>query len=159
MFFPAKRVAPYNLWIGSMQDSQNTQAARHHKVGLVVNCTRDLPFVVRGVKHVRVPVHDSPAEARAMLLALPKAVAAIDDHLKKGDTVLVHCYAGVSRSASVAAAYLMCKEKLTPKQAIARIQRHKPETFGDPPVFLEALDLWHAHIKRDARPCSTLITL
>lgn len=159
MFFPAKRVPPYNLWIGSMQDSQDSRAAQHRRVGLIVNCTRDLPCAVRGVRCVRVPVHDSPSEATTMLAHLPKAVKAIDEHLRKGDAVLVHCFAGVSRSASVAAAFLMHKEGLTPKQAISRIQKHKPETFGDPPTFLRALDAWHAHIRREARPDSTRITL
>ena len=164
MFYPAKRVPPYNLWIGSMQDSQNARAARQHRVGLIVNCTRDVPFAVRGVRHLRVAVHDSPEEAPAMLASLPEAVQAIEEHLRKGDGVLVHCFAGVSRSASVVAAFLMRREGLTPRQAIARIQKYKPETFGNRPTFRDALEAWHTskdahHISRDARPSSTRSTL
>lgn len=143
MFFPAQRIPPYKLWIGSLKDSENVQAARQHGVGLIVNCTRDIPFKVPGVKYIRVPVHDTPSEAKTMAVHLRKAVLAIDHHLEKGDGVLVHCYAGISRSASVVAAYLMHKERLTPRQAIERIQQQKPETFGNGATFHEALTWWH----------------
>lgn len=138
-FYPARRITPYRLWIGSKADSRNVSAAERHGITLVVNCTRDLPFVLRGVRRVRVPVHDDASEAPVMAAHLPRAIAAIDDELRRGGTVLVHCYAGVSRSASVAAAWLMAAERLTPRQAIARVQACKPETFGERPNFLKAL--------------------
>lgn len=145
MHYPAKQVRPYKLWIGSERDSEDAGAALKHNVGLIVNCTRDIPFTVPGVKHVRVPLHDSPAETSTFLRHFAKAVGAIDEHLQKGDTVLVHCFAGISRSASVVAAYLMLREGLTPREAIKRIQGCKPETFGRSPNFLEALEKIHAH--------------
>lgn len=143
MFFPGKRVTPYALWIGSKRDSRNVGAARRHDVTLVVNCTRNLPMVVPGVQHHRVPVDDSSDEVPTFLQCLPQAVLLIDDHLSGGGGVLVHCYAGISRSASTVAAYLMYKEGLTPRQAIARIRRLKPETFGDDPNFMGALEAFH----------------
>ena len=147
MHYPAKQVLPYKLWIGSERDSEDVAAAHRHGVGLIVNCTRDIPFTVPGVKHLRVPLHDSPAETSTFLRHFPKAIKAIDDHLRKGDAVLVHCFAGISRSASVVAAYLMFREGLTPLQAMQRIKRAKPETFGPTPNFLEALE--SAHRVRD----------
>lgn len=144
MFYPGKRVTPYPVWIGSKLDSQNVDAARRRGVTLVVNCTRHLPSVVPGVRHHRVPVDDDPDEAATMLACLPEAVLAIDDHVSGGGGVLVHCHAGISRSASTVAAYLMFKEGLTPRQAIARIRRLKPETFGPRPNFLAALEAFHA---------------
>lgn len=147
-FYPAKRVPPYNLWIGSERDSENTKAARAHGVTLVVNCTRTIPTTVPGVTHYRVPVDDTPLDADDMQAYLPRAVQLIDAHLRRGGGVLVHCYAGISRSASVAAAYLMYREGLTPRQAIARIRRAKPETFGPSPNFATALDAFHALLKK-----------
>lgn len=144
MFYPAKRIAPYALWVGSLRDSRNVEAAKRHGVTLVVNCTRDLPFVVPGVQRVRVAVHDSEEEADDMLAHLPRAVAQIDRHLREGGAVLVHCYAGVSRSASVAAAFLMHREGLTHRQAMARVRRAKPETFGPAPNFAGSLRAFEA---------------
>lgn len=142
-FYPARQVTPYRLWIGSKQDSRNTAAARRHGVTLVVNCTRDLPAGVRGARHHRVPVDDHADEAAVFLSHAPPTLRLIDDHLARGDAVLVHCYAGISRSASMVAAYLMFKEGLTPRQAMARVRRLKPETFGPRPNFLPALEALH----------------
>ena len=150
-FVPAKRVQPYNLWIGSEQDSANQEAAERYGVTLVVNATRNLPKRVRGnqISHIRVPVDDTPDDADTMLAYLMGVVRHIDTHLLRGGGVLVHCYAGISRSASVAAAYVMYREGLTPAQAIARVRQAKPETFGGSrcsPNFMRALDGFHAKL-------------
>lgn len=139
MFYPGKRVAPYDLWIGSKGDSANIVAARQRGIGLIVNCTRDIPHRVPGVRRLRVPVDDAEDEGATFLAHLPRVISAIDHHLSTGHGVLVHCYAGVSRSASVVAAYLMAREGLTPAQAMARIRRLKPETFQPSPTFLPSL--------------------
>lgn len=150
-FFPARRVPPYNLWIGSQQDSANRDAAARHNIGLVVNCTRNLPYKIPNVARYRVPVDDTPADARIMADHLAEAVASIDEHLLDGQGVLVHCHAGVSRSASVVAAYLMYKEGLTPTQAIARVKRAKPETFSNGTNFIEALRSWQVTLNAQSR--------
>ena len=150
-FYPAKQIGPYKLWIGSRVDSLNRVAAQRHDVGLIVKCTRDIPFSVPGVKRVRVPVDDIPDDAAVMLAHIPKAVRAIDETLRHGKAVLVHCHAGISRSASVVAAFLMAREGLSPTQAIARIRRAKPETFRPNANFQVALDTWHATLRRSPR--------
>lgn len=147
MFFAAKKLPGRDLWIGSMKDSANLSAARRHRIGLVVNCTKDLPFHVP-TSRVRVPVHDSASDNQAFLDNLPKAVHAIHKTLGSGQGVLVHCAAGVSRSASVVAAYLMAYDGLGARQAIAAVKRAKPETFGSTfgpdrtPNFYPALQAW-----------------
>jgi predicted protein tyrosine phosphatase len=153
-FYPAKQIRPYTLWIGSKADSMNMKAAQRHHIGLVVNCTRDLPFSVPGVKRVRVPIDDMPDENPTFLKALPRAVRAIDLALSQGQGVLVHCYAGISRSASVVAAFLMARDGLTPAQAMARIRKAKPETFRPRANFLPSLLAWEGTLKtaRTARP-------
>lgn len=138
-YYPAKRIPPYNLWVGSRRDSMNATAARRHNISLVVNCTRDIPFSVPGVARYRVPVDDHPDEAADMLEHLPAVTAMIDRHLQAGRGVLVHCFAGISRSASVAAAFLTHKEGLTHRQAMDRVKAAKPETFGTSPNFEAAL--------------------
>lgn len=140
-------MTPYRLWIGSERDSRNPDAARRHGVHLIVNCTKNLPFKVPDVDTARVPVDDHPDQSDVMVTHLPRVVATIDKHLNMGHGVLVHCYAGVSRSASVVAAFLMYKEGLTPRQAINRVKKLKPETFQNGYNFLPALQSYHAFLK------------
>lgn len=149
MVFPAKRVPPYRLWIGGERDSLDAAAARRHGIGLVVNCTRDLPFALpAGVRRVRVPVDDAAYDNDAMLRALPRAVHAIDAALAQGRGVLVHCFAGVSRSASVVAAYLVFRERLTPRQAVARVRAAKPVTFSNGENFMPALEAFYRLLRQ-----------
>ena len=48
---------------------------------------------------------------------IDSGVAFIDDHIKAGDVVLVHCAKGRGRSATLTAAYLMRHEDMTYEQA------------------------------------------
>lgn len=146
-FYAAKRISPYNLWIGSKKDSSDAQGAARHDIGLVVNCTRDLPFAIPGVRQVRVPIDDASHENDTFLDSLPRAVLAIHRCLGSGKGVLVHCYAGISRSASVVAAYLMWVEHLTARQAMARVRACKVETFGMYPNFEEGLTAWERFLR------------
>jgi dual specificity phosphatase 12 len=139
-YYPARRVVPYKLWIGSKLDSENQVAPKRHGVTLIVNCTRNLPFVVKDVQRYRVPVDDAPRDTqvsvftqkdqRDFIRTVPGAVKLIDAHLRGGGAVLVHCHAGISRSASVAAAYLMLALGIPAAQAMNRVRRLKKETFG-----------------------------
>jgi len=48
------------------------------------------------------------------------------DHLKKDESVLVHCVAGMNRSTTVTCAVLMQLEGLTAEQALQRVYEHHP---------------------------------
>lgn len=51
----------------------------------------------------------------------------IDAALRKGQNVLVHCQAGVSRSTTLLAAYLMRNHGLNVEQAVERIRSVRPQ--------------------------------
>jgi hypothetical protein len=48
------------------------------------------------------------------------------DHLKEGHSVLVHCYAGMNRSAVVCCAVLILLEGLSAEDALERVRRRHP---------------------------------
>ena len=48
------------------------------------------------------------------------------DHLKKDESVLIHCVAGMNRSTTVTCAVLMQLEGLTAMQALQRVYEHHP---------------------------------
>ena len=148
-FYPARKVGHVGtaeLWIGSAADAASAPWLRQHRIGLVVNCTRHLPANAAGIRTVRVPVDDAPDECPAMLRYLPRAVRAIDAALSSGTNVLVHCHAGMSRSATVVAAYLTKRTCLPLRVVVSEIQGRKPETFpvvqGSRPNFWPALLQW-----------------
>lgn len=153
-FFPAKEIVK-NLWIGSEGDSADAAFFARHNIGLVVNATANLPFKAPAdVQTYRVPVDDDPGENDVMLRHLPVVVLLIDDVLRHGKGVLVHCRAGMQRSAAVVAGYLMWKRGLTANRAFDFINRKKAETFWPVPTFERALRAWEDVLRRKGRVAS-----
>jgi protein-tyrosine phosphatase len=148
-FFPAREIIP-GLWIGSEGDSRSAAFIKSHGIRLVLNATKNLPFKTKE-RTYRVPVDDDPSENETMLRYLPVAVVAIDDVLDFGHGVLVHCRAGMQRSAAVVAAYLMWKRGLTADQAFELINARKAETFWPKPTFEAALRTWERCLRAAGR--------
>lgn len=139
--FPAKEIVK-NLWIGSEGDVRGGPGfIEQHDIRLVINATGNLA-ARRDVPTYRIPVDDDPSENPTMLQHLPVAVAEIDASLRRGGGVLVHCKAGMQRSAAVVAAYLMWKRGMTADKAFEFINRKKHETFFPWPTFEAALRAW-----------------
>lgn len=138
-YFPAKEIRR-GLWIGSEGDSKNPDFMSKHDIHFVVNCSKTIPFLNGyDLEQYRVPVDDDPTNNDVILSHFPVVVRAIDSVLQKGKGVLVHCRAGMQRSASVVAAYLMYKYHLSAQNAMDAIKSRKNETFWPMPTFGKAL--------------------
>jgi len=84
---------------------------------------RDLGIAVR-----RVPVPDF--DTQALRRKLPECVAALDELLKQGHTVFLHCNAGVNRSPTIAIAYLHWIEHWTLQAAVDHVMvRHSCDPY------------------------------
>lgn len=72
------------------------------------------------------------------LLFIERSLAASTDGI-----VVVHCYAGVSRSATLVWAYLIKTQKLTPMRALTLLRKRRP--FVNPNLgFMTQIVHWHA---------------
>ena len=71
---------------------------------------------------IHLPVQDSHAPTQAQL---EEGIAAIDSALKQGRRVAVHCGAGLGRSGTLIAAYLVSQGS-TPDDAMARVRSARP---------------------------------
>jgi hypothetical protein len=56
----------------------------------------------------------------------------VAERLRAGQRVLVHCYAGINRSATVCCAALILLEGLSAEAALARVRERHPEAWPDP---------------------------
>lgn len=138
-YFPAKEIQK-GLWIGSEGNSQDPAFFAKHNISFVVNCSKNIPFLgVPDVDTYRVPVDDDPTNNDIMFSHFPVIVRAIDSVLQRGRGVLVHCRAGMQRSATIVAAYLMYKYMISADDAIKAIKGRKNETFWPTPTFEAAL--------------------
>lgn len=144
-FLKGRQMAP-GVLIGSVVDSSTPDFIRAHKVAVIINCTRNIPFSFTTTQNVRLAVDDADDEIARLFGMWKRAVPFIDASVKAGKTVLVHCYAGQQRSAATVAAYLMYKRKLTPKQAIAYCKKRKDDCFWPTAHFRKSLHMWEEHL-------------
>jgi dual specificity phosphatase 12 len=150
-YFPAKEIVR-NLWIGSEGDSGDRSFFKKHNIRLVVNATKNIPMRLPSeVRGYRVPVDDAREDNDTMLRHLPLVVLAIDEVLSYDQGVLVHCRAGMQRSAAVVAAYLMWKRGMTTNEVLEFINSRKHETFWPVPTFEAALRAWEDQLRRNGR--------
>ena len=153
MYFPAKEIVP-GLWIGSKGNATSASWVRDHNIKFIVNVSRDIPTpFTSAINTYRIPVDDARDENGAIIKHWPITSAAIDDVLSHGGGVLVHCYAGIQRSAATVTAYLMWKRCLTARDAMKLVNSKKGETFnwGQRATFWEALKKWEDELRRQGR--------
>jgi dual specificity phosphatase 12 len=138
--FPPRQVID-RVWIGGISTATNEAFMRDHSIGLIINCTRHINAPFRhDIPTYRIPIDDSPEWQDLFRHHIRTAAGEIHKALKATrKSVLVHCHAGVSRSSTVVAAYLILYHGMTSDQAIAAIQKRKPETFQPYPVFINLL--------------------
>ena len=79
-----------------------------------------------------------------------RAVEFIDDFVRRGETVYVHCKAGRARSATVVLAWLVRHRGMTPDQAqqhLLSVRPHVNPAIKDRPVIGQLIQRWR---QRDA---------
>ncbi|VDC06150.1 unnamed protein product [Peniophora sp. CBMAI 1063] len=111
------------LYISSLSCAKTID--QHASFSHLVSVCSDLPR--RNENHLIIPIQDT--EYDDILDHLNAACDFIDRALASGGCVLVHCVMGVSRSATVIAAYLMKQRKITPSEALAVIAKRRPQIF------------------------------
>lgn len=125
------------LYLSNYQDVIN-KVKPNTKI-FVMNCSKDLPMMRSAYGGTRLWVDDHPTSEATMTANLPLMVRYIEDQLAQGHDVVVHCFAGQQRSATVVAAYLMKTKGFTPDQAIEFIKSKKPDAFLGGVHFINSL--------------------
>lgn len=72
-------------------------------------------------------IADDPKQQ--ILNLLPEAYEWMEEHINKNTNILVHCAAGISRSASFVIAYVMKKNKMGLKQAHEFVKSRRSVIF------------------------------
>lgn len=100
------------LFLGNEPGSQNEKLLKKNKIQVIVNATPRVPnkFISQGISYIRIPLDDSLKKKDIDLMTawLPYVVDELKKvHRDQKKRVLVHCHAGMQRSAVVVAAYLI----------------------------------------------------
>lgn len=79
-----------------------------------------------------------------IIFRFDNAIRFIDYNLEKGRKVLVHCYAGISRSPTIVIAYIMYKMKMSYRDAYDFV--YDKRWIQPNSSFVEQLKLYENHI-------------
>ncbi len=133
----ANEIIP-NLWLGSRNAPLERDNIRKQNIKLIINCTKDINYPVDYDIHtVRLPIHDADIPESNFILGemIDELTFLINLYLKNGYGVLVHCYAGVQRSATVVLCYLVKYKQMNVEMAKAIMKDKRSIVFFPMPTF------------------------
>jgi protein-tyrosine phosphatase len=154
---PADEILP-GLWLGSRYAALNPEYLKEHRIRAVFNCTKDLPFDTSIPRQYRVPVDDNlqEPEIRNLELWSYEIVYKIAHEMRRANTdgtaVLVHCAAGMQRSAASVAMYLIAVKDITTDEAIEFIRSRREIAFRPSANFEDSIRGFEKTFNRDVRP-------
>ena len=132
------------LWLGNVRASQDEDFIRRENISVIFNCTKDLPFLFSIAKQYRVPVDDNlqEEEIRNIELWSPEIAHKLLTLYNKGHTILVHCYAGMQRSAACVAILLIALKHMRAEEAMNYIMSRRPVAFQPRANFGRAIEFF-----------------
>jgi hypothetical protein len=102
------------LYLGGREEARDGRQLQQHGITHVVNCAIEVPnYHPHMFTYLRMDIHDPDARFYRHL----GTVRTFIDEGRAAGGVLVHCYAGISRSPATVLAYLTYAERLTLEQA------------------------------------------
>ena len=130
-----------NLWLGNENIAKSNLFFKRNNINIVVNCSKDIPFYSNYTQNIRIPVDDNleDIEIDKLYNYLDKAANLMETCLSNNEGILVHCYAGKQRSATVIASYLMKYGNLKTNDAILSIKSKRLVAFTPKVNFKTAL--------------------
>lgn len=142
-----------NIYLGNAYNARDYYRLKQDNIGLIVNCTRDIPNYFESTgefQYERVDVQD--VNDANILPYIKKCVPKIEKYIKKNPekNVLVHCFMGSSRSATIVIGYIMKKFKLRRRDAL-NLAKEKRDLVNINTDFFEQLLDYEKHL--DLKGC------
>lgn len=129
------------IWLGNARAAHNEEFLKNQGIEVVFDCTKDIPFHPSIRRRYRVPVDDdlSQEEIRNMELWSFEIIYKLLQEYKSGRMILVHCAAGMQRSAAVVAMFLIATQGMKWEEALQYIRQRRPIAFYPSANFLAAI--------------------
>jgi len=158
----ASEIIP-RLYIGNMNTARNKMFFTQKGIGAVLNLTPDVPHYFASpnsnIEYMRISVDDSlkKEDFEKMYKCFPCIVNFImKNHYIDGKSVLVHCHAGMQRSAAAVAAFLIKVHKSPLPNVIDFMIKKRPIVFGGGRSinFKQSLDWYQRDCQGQQQPAT-----
>lgn len=144
------KILPY-LFLGSQQDAMSAEQAQINGITYVLNVSLNCPKPphIQDGHFLRIPVNDNYSEK--LLPYFHDAFQFLDKVREGGSRALVHCLAGISRSPTLAIAYIMRCYHMTSDEAYRYVKDKRP-TISPNFNFLGQLLEYERQIEAESAP-------
>ena len=142
-----------NLYLGGVKALVNTSNTSP-KFSLIVNLIKQTYMSDNTVpecnKFIRLPVNDSPDECDKLLSLIyeTQVLEHIHASLQENEPVLVHCFMGIQRSASLVACYLIKYYNMSPDDSIKYIKTKRPIAFFGGANFVNMIEKFYENERK-----------
>ena len=156
----AHEIVP-GIWLGNQRAALNDKWLKDKHISVVFNASKNIPFSTTIKKQYRIPVDDNlqPEEIRNMTLWSHEAVYKILKEHNQRNPILVHCAAGMQRSAALVAMLLIATRGYSWHQAINYIQGIRPIAFRPAPNFKDSIIAFDKSYHEEILPNLTRLEL
>jgi len=133
-------IIPGLLYLGSMWDAENLSKLKQIGIKRIVNCALEAPNAhPNDFSYIKFSLDDAPSQQ--ITPVFQEAFKQFDDAKEKGEKVLCHCMAGVSRSATIVIAYIMTRRDMSLKDSIDYVRRRRPAICPNPGFMHQLCEL------------------
>ncbi len=104
------------LYLGDRLTAYNKRFITSTKINIIVNASKDIPNFydsIPEIKYYRVPVEDNlqSEEFHTFYFCAKSLLPILYKEYKEGNTILIHCFAGMQRSAALVLLFLIYYHK------------------------------------------------
>jgi len=99
---------------------------------------------IKNIKYLHVPTEDLSAPD---IEKIDNAIDFIHERIKNNEPTMVHCAAGIGRTGTILACYLIKYHNLSAKDAIDKIRKERPGSIQSESQEI-AIGLYHKFVKR-----------
>jgi len=142
------------VWLGNRFAALDEEWLSENEIDTVFNCTKDLPFHDSIKNRFRVPVDDNleAVEINNMTKWSPEIAYKILREYKAGKKILVHCAAGMQRSAAAMVFFLITLTSERAPKIMSNIRKIRPIAFVPEANFRKSINYYDALYHEDILP-------
>lgn len=142
------------LWLGNRHAASDGKWLQENGITVVFNCTKDLPFcpIIKSQYRLHVDDNLQREEIVNMTLWSHEAVYLVLKEYNRGKKILIHCAAGMQRSAALMAMVLISLKGVAWQQAISFIQSIRPIAFRPSANFRDSIIAYYESYQKEIAP-------
>lgn len=115
-----------NLFLSSISEMYNKVETKNTKLHINAQQDKVFPEFDNIQTQINLKWKDNPLQNINEHGILFHIIRLMDSYISEGKQVLVNCYAGVSRSATIVIGYLMYKNKMNVQDALSFVRQKRP---------------------------------